>query len=80
MSLPRRLFCAAEQDAAVPLRAGGLEYAFMSTTMDKEEAMKYARRAPGMILFEIDQGFVARGASISWLSQYAPQPHRSRAP
>jgi len=49
---------------------GGLEYAFMSTTMDKEEAMKYARRAPGMILFEIDQGFVARGASISWLSQY----------
>jgi len=32
--------------------------------------MKYARRAPGMILFEIQQGFVARGAAISWLSQY----------
>lgn len=49
---------------------GGLELAFMSTTVDKEEAMKYARRAPGMILFEIQQGFVARGASIAWLSQY----------
>ena len=32
--------------------------------------MAYARRAPGMILFEIQQGFVARGASISWLSQH----------
>lgn len=49
---------------------GGLELAFMSTTTRKKEAMAYARRAPGMILFEIQQGFVARGASISWLSQY----------
>ena len=49
---------------------GGLELAFMSTTTAKEEAMAYARRAPGMILFEIQQGFVARGASIAWLSQY----------
>ena len=48
---------------------GGLELAFMSTTTAKEEAMAYARRAPGMILFEIQQGFVARGASIAWLSQ-----------
>ena len=51
---------------------GGLEIAFMSTTTAKEEAMAYARRAPGMILFEIQQGIVARGASISWLSQH---PH-----
>lgn len=49
---------------------GGLELAFMSTTTAKQEAMAYARRAPGMILFELQQGFVARGASISWLSQY----------
>jgi len=49
---------------------GGIEIAFMSTTTAKEEALKYARRSPGMILFEISQGFVARGASISWLSQY----------
>ena len=34
---------------------GGLELAFMSTTTHKEEAMKYARRSPGMILFEIQQ-------------------------
>ena len=49
---------------------GGIELAFMSTTTAKAEAMAYARRAPGMILFELQQGFVARGASISWLSQY----------
>ena len=48
---------------------GGMELAFMSTTTAKAEAMAYARRAPGMLLFEIQQGFVARGASISWLSQ-----------
>lgn len=34
---------------------GGLELAFMSTTTAKAEAMAYARRAPGMILFEIEQ-------------------------
>lgn len=34
---------------------GGIEVAFMSTTTAKEEAMAYARRAPGMILFEIHQ-------------------------
>ena len=28
---------------------GGLEMGFMSTTTDKAEAMKYARRAPGMM-------------------------------
>ena len=57
---------------------GGLELAFMSTT-DKEEAMGYARRAPGMILFEIQQGFVARGASIAWLSQYPDEKKYSSA-
>ena len=56
---------------------GGLELAFMSTTTHKSEAMAYARRAPGMILFEVHQGFVARGASISWLSQY---PNEASAP
>ena len=32
--------------------------------------MHYARRAKGRVLFELDQGMVSRGASISWLSQY----------
>ena len=49
---------------------GGLEAAFMSTTTAKDEALKYARRAPGKVLFEIKQGMVAHGASIAWLSQY----------
>ena len=49
-------------------------------TTAKEEAMAYARRASGMILFEIQQGFVARGASISWLSQYVPHTRRRTLP
>ena len=40
--------------------------------------MHYARRAKGMILFEVQQGFVARGASIAWLSQY-PSEEEVRA-
>ena len=60
-----------ERPDGMCLRAqGGMELAFMSTTTAKAEAMAYAKRAPGMLLFEIQQGFVARGASISWLSQY----------
>ena len=35
------------------------------------EAMKYAQLGgSGSMLFEIRQGMVTRGASISWLSQY----------
>ena len=49
---------------------GGLEAAFMSTTTAKTEALHYASRATAKVLFEIRQGIVARGASISWLSQY----------
>ena len=48
---------------------GGIEPAFMSTTTNREEAMHYARRSPSKILFEVQQGMVARGASVSWLSQ-----------
>ena len=49
---------------------GGIEPAFLSTTVSKEEAMHYARRSPSKIIFELRQGTVARGASISWLSQH----------
>ena len=49
---------------------GGIEPAFMSTTTNREEAMHYARRSPSKILFEVQQGMVARGASVAWLSQY----------
>jgi len=59
---------------------GGIEAAFMSTTVDREVAMSYAQGSsvgaattltPGFI-FEIQQGMVDRGADIAFLSQY---PH-----
>ena len=53
---------------------GGVEPAFMSTTLNKEVAMDYAAgdgSAMGVVI-ETQQGMVNRGADISWLSQY---PH-----
>ena len=50
---------------------GGIDGAFMSTTLKREEAVKYAisgKAAP--LIFEIQQGMVDRGADISFLSQY----------
>ena len=50
---------------------GGIDGAFMSTTLKREEAIKYAasgRTAP--LIFEIQQGMIDRGADISFLSQY----------
>ena len=40
-----------------------------STSTSKEEAAHYASRANANLLFEVQQGFIGRGASISWLSQ-----------
>ena len=59
---------------------GGIEAAFMSTTVDREVALSYAQGSsagastaltPGFV-FEIQQGLVDRGAEIGFLSQY---PH-----
>ena len=52
---------------------GGVENAFMSTTMARQVAMGYASNSsrPGLVL-QIQMGMVDRGADISWLSQY---PH-----
>ena len=54
---------------------GGIDVAFMSTTLDKDVALRYAAQSgterPG-VCFCIQQGMVDRGADISWLSQY---PH-----
>ena len=50
---------------------GGIDGAFMSTTLKREEAVKYAtsgKAAP--LIFEIQQGMIDRGADISFLSQY----------
>ena len=52
---------------------GGVESAFMSTTLDEEVALSYAAGAAGTgFVFEIQQGMVDRGADIGFLSQY---PH-----
>ena len=51
---------------------GGVESAFMSTTIDRAVAMGYAAgdAARMGIVVEVQQGMVNRGADISWLSQY----------
>ena len=63
---------------------GGVEFAFLSTTLDRDVAMKYARGhsdpASGFgVVLEITPGLVDRGADLSWVSQYpfeqaAPSP------
>jgi hypothetical protein len=49
---------------------GGVESAFMSTTLNKAVAVGYASGGEVGLVFEIRQGMVDRGADISWLSQY----------
>ena len=55
---------------------GGIEYAFSSTTVDREQAMMYAKGGGGesdaSTIFEMQMGMVDRGADLTWLSQY---PH-----
>eukprot|EP00966_Prymnesium_polylepis_P314665 7270946-Prymnesium_polylepis.1 len=52
---------------------GGVEPAFMSTTLNREVAMGYAAGdgARMGIVIEVQQGMINRGADISWLSQYS---------
>eukprot|EP01052_Picozoa_sp_SAG31_P008869 SAG31_NODE_455_length_15433_cov_4.248728_4_plen_106_part_00 len=57
---------------------GGIEYAFMSTTLDAHVAIGYAGadgNAPvdatkASTLFETPMGMIDRGAQLDWLSQY----------
>jgi len=49
---------------------GGVEMALMSCSKDKKEALKYVRRSQAKVLFAVHQGMAARGAEISWLSQF----------
>jgi len=48
---------------------GGIEYAFTSTTVEREQAMHYAQGAASTV-FEMEMGMIDRGADVSWLSQY----------
>ena len=51
---------------------GGIETAFMSTTLDRNVAMQYAGDGKIGVIFEIQQGMIDRGADLMWISQY---PH-----
>jgi hypothetical protein len=53
---------------------GGVEYACMSTTTDRNVAIQYTKGKDGThqlpTIFEIEVGQVDRGAPLSWVSQY----------
>jgi WD40 repeat protein len=51
---------------------GGVEYAFMSTTLDQRVALRYATSNPDepSTLMVMQMGMVDRGAQLDWLSQY----------
>jgi hypothetical protein len=51
---------------------GGVEYAFMSTTLDQNVALRYAKSSVGepSTLMVLQMGMVDRGAQLDWLSQY----------
>ena len=53
---------------------GGIEGAFLSTTLDRQVAFDYAGNNPGKpgLIFEVQMGMVDRGAELKWLSQCAP--------
>ena len=71
MALPKEFW--QENDFGVK---GGVENAFMSTTLERGVAMGYAAGDATRtgIVIEVQQGMVNRGAELSWLSQY---PHES---
>ena len=52
--------------------AGGIEYGFSSTTVDRGIALFYSKAKDAKIvstIIEASQGMIDRGADISWLSQ-----------
>lgn len=53
---------------------GGIEYAFMSTTSDRDVAVNYARASGNGLVFEFWMGIVDKGANLSDVSQY-PHEH-----
>ena len=49
--------------------SGGVELSFMSCTTSREVALEYAVSSKAAVVFQIEEGFVDRGADLSWLSQ-----------
>ncbi len=67
---------------------GGVEFAFMSTTSDRDVAIRYAQGRPGKseaerqvkTVMEIKMGMIDRGADLQWLSQYPHEREITFAP
>ena len=51
---------------------GGVEYAFMSTTSDRDVAVHYAKSSGNGLVFEMWMGMADKGADLGVFSQY---PH-----
>ena len=55
------------------LGQGGVEFAFMSMTVDRDVAMRYAKaesKEDASCVMEVKMGKMDLGADLSWLSQY----------
>jgi hypothetical protein len=52
---------------------GGVEFGFLSASVDRTDAEKASQGGHGLIL-ELEQDAISRGADLTWLSQY---PHES---
>ena len=48
---------------------GGIEFGFLSTSRDREVALRYATGGEGATLFEIQMGMVDRGATLTWCAR-----------
>ncbi len=77
--LPKRF----EQKDDMNVR-GGVEFGFMSCSLEREEALRYAQKSTELsILLEMQMGMIDRGADLSWISQArdrAPHPRVTPAP
>eukprot|EP00966_Prymnesium_polylepis_P254111 5872724-Prymnesium_polylepis.2 len=51
---------------------GGVEFGFMSTTLNRDVAMHYASAGKNSMVLEMQMGMIDRGADLLWVSQY---PH-----
>ena len=49
---------------------GGVEYAFMSTSAERTQAMSYTSGGRSAIVVEMQLGLIDRGADVSWVSQF----------
>lgn len=60
---------------------GGVEFAFMSTTSDRDVAMGYALGcSEAATVMEIQMGMIDRGADLQWCSQYPHEAEITFAP